>query len=272
MATAQSVCMTVGSSDSSGGAGIQGDVKTCMAMGAYCATVVVGITAQNTRGVVARADVPLRLIADQVSAVMDDIHIDAIKIGTVWSAEVMHLLADRFQGLRVPIVFDPVMKTSSGSRLNTDDEALEVARQRLLAISTVVTPNVAEAKILTDARSVDLPATLSELVFALGAKAVLITDAMAPRGGDWLFDGTSHHLISAGERHPTGCEHGAGCAHSTALAILLSRGFGLLPAAQEAHTVAAAAVRYGDVGVGVQSHPVDVAAGIARLTSRSDDG
>ncbi|MGW1729052.1 bifunctional hydroxymethylpyrimidine kinase/phosphomethylpyrimidine kinase [Streptomyces sp. NPDC002306] len=272
MATAQIVCLSVGSSDSSGGAGIQGDVKACTAIGAYCATAVVGVTAQNTRGVVSRVDVPLGMIADQISAVMKDIRIDAIKVGTVWSAEVMHLLADHFENLHVPIVFDPVLKTSSGSSLQTDEKALKTARQRMLKISTVVTPNVAEAQILADARNVSLPSALAELVFARGARAVLITDAMAPHGGDWLYDGRQHHPILARKRHVTGCEHGAGCAHSTLLAVLLARGCDILSAAREAHRVVAAAVCYGAVSVGTQDHPVDVRAGLVQLSARGDHG
>nr|WP_107909027.1 hydroxymethylpyrimidine/phosphomethylpyrimidine kinase [Streptomyces chartreusis] len=272
MATAPLVCLTVGSSDSSGGAGIQGDIKTCMALGAYCATAIVGITAQNPGGVRSRADVPLDMISDQISTVMDELRIDVIKIGTVWSAEVMHLLADHFESLDVPVVFDPVMKTSAGSPMHTGDKALRAARQRLMAISTVVTPNVTEAQILADAPDIHMPFTLAQLVFSRGAKAVLITDAMGARGGDWLYDGEHHQPIAARQRYTTRCEHGAGCAHSTILAVLLARRHDLLSAAQEAHRLAAAAVRHGTVSVGSQDHPVDVAAGLTQLVAGSQHG
>ncbi|MGW6217025.1 bifunctional hydroxymethylpyrimidine kinase/phosphomethylpyrimidine kinase [Streptomyces sp. NPDC055109] len=263
--TAPIVCLSVGSSDSSGGAGIQGDVKACTAMGAYCATAVVGVTAQNTRGVTARFAVPPDMVADQIAAVMDDIHIHAIKVGTVWSAEIMNLLADRFEGLDVPIVFDPVLKTSSGSLFRADDQALDAARQRMLRVATVVTPNLAEAQILAAAPHVNLPSALAEIVSARGARSVLITDAEPSRGGDWLYDGRRHHPIPAANRHTTGCEHGAGCAHSTILAVLLAQGQDLLSAATQAHQVAAAAVRHGAFRIGTGNHPVNVQAGLAHL-------
>ncbi|MFJ9752872.1 bifunctional hydroxymethylpyrimidine kinase/phosphomethylpyrimidine kinase [Streptomyces chartreusis] len=259
------VCLSVGSSDSSGGAGIQGDVKACSAMGAYCATAVVGVTAQNTRGVTARWEVPVGMIADQITAVMDDIRIHAIKVGTVWSAEIMNLLADRFAGLDVPIVFDPVLKTSSGSFFTADSQALEAARQRMLEVATVVTPNLAEAQILADAADVSLPSALAELVSARGARAVLITDVVPAQSCDWLYDGKRHRPIITAQRHGTGCEHGAGCAHSTILAVLLAQGHSLFSAAALAHQGAAAAVRYGAASVGTHDHPVDVCAGLAHL-------
>ncbi|WP_460370018.1 bifunctional hydroxymethylpyrimidine kinase/phosphomethylpyrimidine kinase, partial [Actinocorallia lasiicapitis] len=234
------ICLSIGTSDSSGGAGVQGDVKTCAALGAYCATVVVGITAQNTRGVRAHADVPLRMLDEQLSAVLDDLRVDAVKVGTVWSADVMRLLADRLGGLSVPIVFDPVLGTAAGGAIPADRTAVEAAAEGLLGLATVATPNLAEARILCGAPGENDPAVLAEQIVARGARAVLLTDVFS--GGDWLFDGELHRFLPAAVRHTTGCEHGAGCAHSTVLAVLLARGFPLRDAAVHAHRLAAASV------------------------------
>ena len=263
-------CLTIGSSDSSGGAGVQGDIRALGAMGAYAATVLVGITAQDTRQIRRRYGLPLTLIADQLETVLADIRIDAIKVGTTWNDGVIHLLSERLRHVHVPIIVDPVMGTASGVGLGGRSRAIAALRSQLLPLATVVTPNVFEARRLVgDAADTDV-AVLAQRVAATGASAVLITDAL-PDGGDWLFDGQHHHPIP-GTRVAAGCDHGAGCAHSAVLAALLGRGVGLLAAARSAHRMVAAGVECGARDVGHGHHPVDLMAGIGGSAPGLDCG
>lgn len=247
--------LTVGSSDSSGGAGIQGDVKACADMGAFGSTVVVGVTAQNTLGVVARHSVPLELIAQQWRAVLDDIGTDAVKIGTTWSAEVIEWLGAEIRALDVPVVIDPVIFTAAGAWLS-DRAAIDALRRSLLSSATVVTPNMLEARSLGNVGAGAEVEDVAEAVVAAGARAVLITDAL-PAGGDWLFDGRQH-LPIPGFRHRSGCDHGAGCAHSAVLAVLLGSGKELSEAAHSAQRIVSAAVGGGWQDIGSGRHPVDM--------------
>ncbi|MGX7826456.1 bifunctional hydroxymethylpyrimidine kinase/phosphomethylpyrimidine kinase [Actinokineospora sp. 24-640] len=254
-------CLAIGSSDSGGGAGIQGDIKAATALDAYCATAVVGVTAQNTQGVRATHGIPPDVVAAQIEAVLADIGVDAVKVGTTWSGEVIDAVVELIGPLRVPIVVDPVLVTASGAPLG---DALDAVRARLLPVASVATPNLREAQAIAGLPDEWSPSVLAEELAGLGARAVLITDALGERGGDWLFDGREHTSI-AGVRHRTGCEHGAGCAHSTALAVLLAGGMPLPRAARRAREVVASAVRAGAAGIGRGVHPVDIRAGLRRL-------
>jgi hydroxymethylpyrimidine/phosphomethylpyrimidine kinase len=248
--------LTVGSSDSSGGAGIQGDVKAATSMGAFGSTVVVGVTAQNTLGVVARHSVPIEVIAAQWRAVLDDIGTDAVKIGTTWSAEIIEWLGGEIRTLDVPVVLDPVIFTAAGARLS-DQGAIDALRRTLLSAATVVTPNVSEARLLGNVGDDTEIGVVAEAMVAAGARAVVITDAL-PEGGDWLFDG-HRHIAIPGRRHRTGCDHGAGCAHSAVLAVLLGSGSGLSEAAHLTQRIVSRAVGVGRQDIGSGRHPVDVA-------------
>lgn len=265
MTAARTRCLTVGSSDSGGGAGIQGDLKAFASLGAYGTTVLVGVTAQNTEGVTAAAPVAPEIVAAQLDAVLADIGVDAVKVGTSWSAAVVHLVADRLQDIGVPVVIDPVLTTAAGSQLSGGREAVAAARDRLLPLASVVTPNLGEARQLAELPGQSDPAVLAEALAGRGARAVLITDVGGPArgGGDWLFDGRRHHPIP-GQRHTTGCEHGAGCAHSALLAVLLARQVPLARAARLAHHMVAAAVLHGSAGIGGGTHPVDMLAAARR--------
>lgn len=258
-------CVTIGSSDSSGGAGIQGDLKAFASVGAYGASVLVGITAQNTTGVRAGAPVDLELIQSQLKSVLDDIGADGLKVGTTWSAPIVWTLVDRLVWLDdIPLVVDPVMVTAAGSALGADDDALVAVREGLIPLASVVTPNLAEARRLAGADEGASPAQLAEEIVALGAGAALITDAEpdGPEACDWLFDGAKHHEIR-GPRAGTACDHGAGCAHSALLTVLLARGIALDEAARQAHALVRRAIERGAADIGAGRHPVDVFSGIA---------
>jgi hydroxymethylpyrimidine/phosphomethylpyrimidine kinase len=257
-------CLSIGSSDSDGAAGIQGDIKTFLAMGAYGTTVVVGVTAQNTCGINARQAIALDVIAAQIESVFDDVPIDAVKVGTTWSVEIIKLIADRLIGFSKPIIFDPVMATASSAPLGGDRDVIPAIIERMFPLATVITPNLKEAQHIAGLHGDVDPQRLAESLGGLGARAVLITDAL-PDGGDWFFDGSTHSAIR-GQRYLTGCDHGAGCAHSSALAVLLASGMDLGAAAVRAHEIVGRAVRYGYERIGKGNHPVNIGAAMERAS------
>ncbi|MFK0160779.1 hydroxymethylpyrimidine/phosphomethylpyrimidine kinase [Streptomyces sp. NPDC090493] len=258
--TVRTRCVTIGSSDSGGGAGIQGDLKAFASVGAYGASVLVGVTAQNTTGVSARAPIDPELVDSQLKAVLDDIGADGLKVGTTWSPLLVWTLAERLGRLTdAPVVVDPVMVTAAGSALGGDAESLAAVREGLLPLARTVTPNLTEARLLTGLGQ-DAPlALLAEKLIGLGAASALITDAFpdGPDACDWLFDGEEHHEIR-GPRENTRCDHGAGCAHSALLTVFLARGTGLLEAARQAHEAVRLGIRHGAADIGSGRHPVDL--------------
>jgi hydroxymethylpyrimidine/phosphomethylpyrimidine kinase len=248
------VGLTIGSSDSSGGAGIQGDIKAMAAMGCYAQTVLVGVTAQNTTGVMARHTVPVEFVLRQLDAVLTDIGADAVKVGMTWTCEHIEAIGDRLRDIGVPVVVDPVMVTAAGASLAGDDIAAAVLKH-LFPVATVVTPNLAEARLLTGLAE-GAPRELAERLVELGAAAAVVTCG-GPDGGEWFADpGTSTAIDRPG--HRSGAEHGAGCAHSALIVALLARGLPLRAAVEEATIRAAAGVRDGLVSLGRGVHPVDL--------------
>lgn len=250
-------CLTIGSSDSSGGAGIQGDIKAFATVGCYAATVLVGVTAQNTTGVAARHGLPLDLVADQLHAVLTDLPVRGVKVGTAWSADLLRLLGDTLTDLSVPIVVDPVLVTAAGALLSDVDDTRTALVKCLFPLATVVTPNRREAELLVGAAGSRLDRRqLAEELVALGAPAAVVT-ADPTDNGDWFFDGRTHHHLS-GAWHDTNCEHGAGCAHSALTTGLLAQGAPLLTAVATARGLASNGVRDGLSHLGAGVHPVDV--------------
>ncbi len=142
--------LTIATSDSGGGAGIQADLKAFAAAGAYGTSVLVALTAQNTVGVTAIHELPPAFVRAQLDAVFDDIGVDAAKTGMLFSRTLIETVADYLEGHRVPLVVDPVMVASSGAKL-LEDDAVEVLVGRLFPLATVVTPNLLEAQALTGA-------------------------------------------------------------------------------------------------------------------------
>jgi hydroxymethylpyrimidine/phosphomethylpyrimidine kinase len=134
--------LIIAGSDSGGGAGVQADIKTVTMLGGHAMTAITAITAQNTLGVQAVMPVPADMVAAQIAACVDDIGVDAVKIGMIGSAETAHVVAEAVEALRVPVVFDPVMVATSGAMLA--DEATVAAFARLMRAASVVTPNLPE--------------------------------------------------------------------------------------------------------------------------------
>jgi len=246
--------LTIAASDSSGGAGIQADLKAFAAAGVYGASVIVALTAQNTREVTAIRELPPAFVVAQLDAVFGDIGVDAAKTGMLFSRALIEVVTAYLREHRVPLVVDPVMVASSGAKL-LEDDAVEVLVGELFPLATVITPNLPEARALV---GVDAPqAELAERLHELGAAAVIVTGGHGVEAVDHLFDGTEHVDIPVA-RHAVAATHGAGCTHSATLAALLARGESLSDAARGAAEAASRAVAQGLVEIGAGEGPVDI--------------
>jgi len=218
--------LTIAGSDSGGGAGIQADLKTFAAHGAYGMSVVTAVTAQNTREVRAVHEVPAAVVAAQIDAVFEDIGVDAVKIGMLASVAILRTVADGLERHRPRlVVLDPVMVAKSGDPLLTDD-AVAVLAEELVPLATVVTPNLPEAARLAGV-AVDDEEGRREAARRLSARgpAVLVKGGHGEGAevADLLFDGRIFHLFL----HPrvaTTSTHGTGCTLSSAIACRLARG------------------------------------------------
>ena len=245
--------LTIATSDSGGGAGIQADLKAFAAARAHGMSVLVALTAQNTTAVTAIHELPSDFVVAQLEAVFSDIGVDAAKTGMLFSRRLIDTVADYLEGHRVPLVVDPVMVASSGAKL-LEDDAVEALVGRLFPLATVVTPNLYEAEALADGPAPKRE--LAERIHALGAAAVVVTGGHG-EPVDHFFDG-SRHLEIRVERHDVAATHGAGCTHSATLTAGLALGWPLPDAAARASRVAAQAVQRGLVGIGEGEGPVDV--------------
>jgi hydroxymethylpyrimidine/phosphomethylpyrimidine kinase len=249
-------CLSIAGSDSGGGAGIQADLKAFARCGAHGMTAITALTAQNTVGVEMIVAVPPEMIVAQVRVVVDDIGVDAVKVGmlgdeaTIAAAEqALELVGD------VPVVVDTVMISGSGAIL-LEPNAKAALIERILPRATVATPNLPEARELSglgDASS----ERLGEAILALGPRAVIVTGGHTEDGADVLVDDSGSLRID-GPRYPDGASHGSGCTHSSALAAFLARGEELADAARWAREVAAEAVGNGLSEIGAGAGPVDV--------------
>ena len=247
--------LTIASSDSGGGAGIQADLKAFARCGAHGMSAIVALTAQNTLGVTSIAEQSAEFVRDQIRAVLDDIGADAAKTGMLFSSAIIEAVADELTGRGLPLVVDPVMVASSGSRLLLPD-AVATLIGRLFPLATVVTPNLPEAQALTGLDTEDR-AVLAERLVAMGAGAALVTGGHGATPADHLFDGQTHLSIPVA-RHAIAATHGAGCTHSAALAAGLAAGLSLTDAARQAAAIAGDAVAHGLAGIGAGDGPVHV--------------
>ncbi len=177
--------LTIASSDSGGGAGIQADLKAFARCGVHGASAVVALTAQNTLGVTAIHECPPEFVVAQLEAVLSDIRPGAAKTGMLFSAPIIDAVVQTLAGRDLPLVVDPVMVASSGARLLQDD-AVESLVSRLFPLATVVTPNLLEAQALTGLATEDRVA-LTEALVSLGARAALVTGGHGQRPVDHLY-------------------------------------------------------------------------------------
>jgi hydroxymethylpyrimidine/phosphomethylpyrimidine kinase len=246
--------LTIATSDSGGGAGIQADLKAFAAAGCHGTSVLVALTAQNTVAVTGVHALPPEFVRAQLDAVFADIGVDAAKTGMLFSRELIATVADYLAAHPVALVVDPVMIASSGAKLLRDD-AVDTLVTRLFPLATVVTPNLKEAEAL--AGSSGPRRELAERIHELGAPAVIVTGGHGEEAIDHLFDGARHVEIPV-QRYDVRATHGAGCTHSATLAAQLARGRPLEEAARAAARAASEAVRHGLVELGAGEGPVDV--------------
>jgi hydroxymethylpyrimidine/phosphomethylpyrimidine kinase len=249
--------LTIATSDSGGGAGIQADLKAFAAAGAHGSSVLVALTAQNTRAVTAIHELPPAFVVAQLDAVFDDIGVDAAKTGMLFSRTLIETVAAYLRDHPVPLVVDPVMVASSGAQL-LENDAVDALVGQLFPLATVITPNLMEARALAgDTSNTLLQGELAERLHELGAPAVIVTGGHGDEAVDHLFDGSEHVEIHV-ERHDVAATHGAGCTHSATLAALLGRGENLRNAARGASVAAGRAVARGLTEIGSGEGPVDV--------------
>jgi hydroxymethylpyrimidine kinase/phosphomethylpyrimidine kinase len=247
--------LTIATSDSGGGAGIQADLKAFAAAGVHGTSALVALTAQNTAAVTAVHELPPDFIRAQLDAVWDDIGVDAAKTGMLFSRGIIETVAEWLDGRGIPLVVDPVMIASSGAQLLQDD-AVDVLLRRLFPLATVVTPNLPEAEALTGLAGASR-AELARRLVELGARAAVVTGGHGRTAVDHLYDGHEDFELPV-ERLDVPATHGAGCTHSATLTALLARGLPLADAAAGAARAATTAVRNGLVEIGAGEGPVDV--------------
>jgi hydroxymethylpyrimidine/phosphomethylpyrimidine kinase len=254
--------LSIAGSDSGGGAGIQADLKTFAALGCFGMTAITALTAQNTLGVRSIHAVPSQILADQIDAVVEDIGVDAVKIGMLHSADTVRTVASALQrhGL-TRVVLDPVMIATSGAKL-IDDAAIDVLVRELFPLATVVTPNLDEAALLVQQPlrdEADMEAAARQLI-ERGANAVLV------KGGhlaghtvsDLLLARDTAPLWMRAERIASGNTHGTGCTLSSAIASELALGASLAQAVQRAREFVRGALAAGaSVRTGAGSGPLN---------------
>lgn len=258
------VVISIAGSDSSGGAGIQADLKTFSALGVYGATAITAITAQNTKGVNSQLAISPEMVYNQIVAVVEDIAPSVIKIGMLANKEVAMVVADALSRYNIPTILDPVMVSSSGHRLLSLD-AQEVVKERLLPLSTLVTPNIPEMEALTAMSLTTAEEKLSaaQYLLSLGAQAVLL------KGGheegdtkcDTLYELDGRNITQLHLSTPTVATkniHGTGCTLSSAIAAFMARGLALREAVQEAKNYITEAILSGaDIAIGNGFGPVN---------------
>ena len=242
--------LSIAGSDSGGGAGIQADIKTISALGGYAMTAVTALTAQNTTGVTDIHPVPVEFAAAQIDAVLSDIGADAVKIGMLYSAELIETVASALRRHEAAnIVLDPVMVAQSGDRLLQDD-AVEALLSELVPLSTVLTPNLPEAEVLLGSSidGADQMADAARRLARSGCRSVLIKGGHGATSAsdDLLYLATEDRMLwlNAG-RIETKNTHGTGCTLSSAVAALLAAGESIEEAVRHAKAFITEAIRSG---------------------------
>ena len=226
------IVLTIAGSDSSGGAGIQADIKAISALGSYAASVITSVTAQNTLGVQGIHPIPTGMVRQQIESVMDDLHPDTIKIGMVCNKDITLTIAECIRKYQPRwVVYDPVMVSTSGHKLMTDD-TIEVIEQELIPLATLITPNLHEACILLRKKNIR-EGEMEKCADVLGKTcrcSVLLKGGHLDDGEmcDVLYDAKEqryfHYRAPKIESHNL---HGTGCTLSSAIATKLSQGYSL---------------------------------------------
>ena len=263
------IVLSIAGSDSSGGAGIQADLKTFSALGVYGATAITAITAQNTQGVNSQFALPPQMVYDQITAVIDDLNLSVVKIGMLSNVEIVNAVADALSNYDVKIVLDPVIVSTSGHRL-LSIEAQDVIKERLLPMCEIVTPNIPEMETLTDmpVSTFEEKEKAANHLLSLGAKSVLLKggheegeikrDVLLSKCHGEGSQPIAHSSQLVSETIATKNVHGTGCTLSSAIAAFMARGLFLEDAVREAKHYVTEAIRAGaDVKIGQGFGPVN---------------
>ena len=219
--------LSIAGSDCSGGAGIQADIQTMFANGTYAMTVLTALTAQNTMGISDRMDVPVNFVKEQIDSIYADFKPDAVKIGMLGSAENICMVAERLSAYRAErVVLDPVMISSSGTRL-ISDQAILLMKQKLFPIVTLLTPNIPEAEVLSG-QCISSEREMEKAAEIIGTTchcAVLLKGGHAAGDANDLLWEENHMEWIYGKRIVNNNTHGTGCTLSSAIAANLAKGF-----------------------------------------------
>ncbi len=260
------IALSIAGSDPSGGAGIQADLKTFSAHGVYGCAVITALTAQNTLGVSGVWPVPVESVQQQVESVLSDVPVNTIKLGMLYSAEIIEVVARvlaRFPN--IPIICDPVMVATSGDAL-LDRNAVDVITKKIFPLATLVTPNLDEAAALLNeniAETSDQMKTQCERLLSMGCQAVLL------KGGHLREDESTDVMIHKTEgkftqhvfslpRIDTKNTHGTGCTLSSAICANLAKGVSLLDAVSGAKRYVTDAIKFSDrINIGSGNGPVN---------------
>ena len=254
--------LTIAGSDSGGGAGIQADLKTFAALGCYGMTAITALTAQNTKGVQGIQGIPAEFLKAQIQSVMDDIGVDAIKIGMLHAPEIVDVVAWAIDHYKLKnVVLDPVMVATSGDRLIAS-ETVQVLVRELFPRATLITPNLDEAVLLLgrDISDASVLESAGRDLLAMGARAVLLKGGHLP--GDDVMDllvqpNTPSERLSSRRIHSNNV-HGTGCTLSSAIAAYLALGMGLSEAVHCARQFIVQAIAHGaDITTGHGHGPLN---------------
>lgn len=258
------VVLSIAGSDSSGGAGIQADIKTFAALGVYGATAITAITAQNTLGVHAQHAIPPQMVHDQIVATMDDLAPSVVKIGMLANGAIVDAVAEALSSYSTPIILDPVIVSTSGHRLLSAEAEKSIIR-RLLPMTELLTPNIPEMEALAgmSIATLDEKMRAAEQLFRYGAKAILLKGGHEQGDAkcDILFTNTDRgiqHTTFTSETIDTRNTHGTGCTLSSAIAAYVARGCNIADAIFNAKEFVTEAIRHGaDIRIGHGFGPVN---------------
>lgn len=222
--------LTIAGSDSSGGAGIQADIKTMTANGVYAMSAITALTAQNTTGVTSIMEATPQFLAEELDCIFTDIYPDAIKTGMVASTELIEVIADKLTAYEAKnIVVDPVMVATSGARLISED-AISTLKSKLLPLAKVITPNIPEAEVLSEMQiksEADMEKAAEIICDRLGCSVLLKGGHHLNDANDLLWQKDEQATWFMGKRIDNPNTHGTGCTLSSAIASNLAKGYDL---------------------------------------------
>ena len=251
--------LTIAGSASSGGAGIQADIKTMTANGVYAMSAITALTAQNTTGVTSIMEATPQFLAEELDCIFTDIYPDAIKTGMVSSSELIEVIADKLTGYQAKnIVVDPVMVATSGARLISED-AISTLKSKLLPLAKVITPNIPEAEVLSEMQiksEADMEKAAEIICNRLGCSVLLKGGHQLNDANDLLWQKNEQATWFMGKRIDNPNTHGTGCTLSSAIASNLAKGYDLKTSVKYAKNYISGALAAG-LNLGKGSGPMN---------------